>query len=63
VIFEILYGINHCHQEGICHRDLKPQNILIDRELNSFRVKIIDFGIAFHFDIPQDKPSNDSSAN
>jgi len=44
IIFETLYGINHCHNEGICHRDLKPQNILMD---NQKRIKIIDFGIAF----------------
>jgi serine/threonine protein kinase len=44
IIFETLYAINHCHQEWICHRDIKPQNILIDKDM---RVKLIDFGIAY----------------
>jgi len=46
IIFEILYAINHCHIEGICHRDLKPQNVLIDNENH---IKVIDFGIAYQF--------------
>lgn len=39
----ILQGIRHAHQAGIIHRDIKPQNILLDGQQ---RVKITDFGIA-----------------
>lgn len=39
----ILQGIRHAHHAGIIHRDIKPQNILLDEHL---RVKITDFGIA-----------------
>ena len=40
---QIVSAIELAHQNRIIHRDIKPQNILIDREGN---VKITDFGIA-----------------
>ena len=40
---KILAAINHAHQNNIIHRDIKPQNILIDKNDN---VKVADFGIA-----------------
>jgi len=40
---EILEGLSHVHQQGMIHRDLKPQNIFLDK---NDHVKIGDFGLA-----------------
>jgi len=43
VMIQICQGVDHAHLQGVIHRDLKSQNVMIDDELN---VKIADFGIA-----------------
>ncbi|MCX6563074.1 MAG: protein kinase [Candidatus Aminicenantes bacterium] len=40
---QVSEGLAEAHRLGVYHRDLKPQNIMIDREGN---VRIMDFGIA-----------------
>jgi serine/threonine protein kinase/Tfp pilus assembly protein PilF len=40
---QICQGLSEAHGQGVIHRDLKPGNIIIDREGN---VRILDFGIA-----------------
>ena len=39
----ILAAVDHAHRNGIVHRDIKPQNILVDKQ---GQVKVADFGIA-----------------
>lgn len=39
---QIITGIEYCHQRLICHRDMKPENFLLDNHLN---LKIADFGM------------------
>lgn len=36
-------AVSYCHNNNICHRDLKLENILID---DHDRIKLIDFGFS-----------------
>ena len=43
-LWQILSGLEHCHQRHIIHRDLKPDNILLTPERNV--AKLADFGLS-----------------
>lgn len=48
-IAQIVEAIAHCHRHGICHRDIKLQNILRENKGKDAQVKIIDFGNGHRF--------------
>lgn len=46
---QLVEGVRYCHSHRVLHRDLKPQNLLIDKEGN---LKLADFGLARAFGVP-----------
>ena len=43
-MYQVARSLAYIHQVGICHRDIKPQNLLLDP--NTHVVKLCDFGSA-----------------
>ncbi|KAA8915337.1 hypothetical protein TRICI_002521 [Trichomonascus ciferrii] len=51
LLYQIASGLNHIHQHGFFHRDVKPENILItpnSGQLQSYSLKLADFGLSRH---------------
>ncbi|CDH50777.1 cyclin-dependent protein kinase [Lichtheimia corymbifera JMRC:FSU:9682] len=55
-MYHLLKGIAYCHENRVLHRDLKPQNLLINKRLE---LKLGDFGLARAFGIPVNTFSNE----
>jgi cyclin-dependent kinase len=49
-MYQLLRGMAFMHQHGIMHRDLKPQNLLVDPEKEV--LKIADLGLGRVFSMP-----------
>jgi serine/threonine protein kinase len=46
VMLQIAEGLSHSHQHGFIHKDLKPDNIMLEPIQGKSGVRIVDFGIA-----------------
>ena len=49
-IYQVLISLDYCHSMGIMHRDVKPQNIIINHQKKQLR--LIDWGLA-EFYLPE----------
>jgi serine/threonine-protein kinase len=50
ILREVAWALGYAHARGITHRDVKPDNIMIERDTG--RAIVTDFGIARHVDDP-----------
>ena len=49
IMRQIISAVLYCHLQGIVHRNLKPENILMDSKFNN-NIKLMEFGDSFSMD-------------
>lgn len=53
-VYQLLHALRHCHRNGIVHRDVKLENVLITRDGT---LKLADFGLSKAYSMPTSKNS------
>lgn len=46
LLAQVCAGLHSCHRQGVIHRDMKPENVMLVIENDRLVAKILDFGIA-----------------
>jgi len=52
LIDQLLSALVHVHEHGVVHGDLTPANVLVEDAPGNLRVRLIDFGLSWHFGQP-----------
>lgn len=53
-IQQILESVRYCHKQGVIHRDMKPENLLLASKVKNAAVKLADFGLAIELQPPNE---------
>ncbi|CAD8107127.1 unnamed protein product [Paramecium sonneborni] len=55
IMHALLSGIDYMHQKNVMHRDIKPDNVILEKIDNLTTLKIVDFGLATYSNIKKFK--------
>jgi serine/threonine protein kinase len=55
IIRQVCAALDEAHRQGVVHRDIKPQNIIVQTTSDGLQVKVLDFGAAASRDITTSK--------
>ena len=58
IMIQLLSAVKYCRDQGVCHRDIKPEQIVFGPQ---FEAKLVDFGLASQF--PPSSSSSSSPSN
>jgi tetratricopeptide (TPR) repeat protein len=50
LLIELCLAVDHAHGRGVIHRDLKPDNLLVESSPQGLHVRVLDFGVAMAAD-------------
>ena len=58
ILRQLCDGLDHAHHHGLIHRDLKPDNVIVERQGDEEIARIVDFGIAILRENTESSPAS-----